>query len=149
MNPVIRFNRSAASVERPPAIPAEVERRGIFLAAVRALDRGPLVRGRLQVQVDRLAGASRVQVALDPDLRKRGFDRKLARQARRVGIEDARGNLAGGEAVDEELCLGKVGGGIDPLQNFTETITLPPFSFTPERPETVKAEIARPTSGRM
>jgi len=83
---------------------------------MRALDGGPLVRGGLQVLLDRLAGAWRIQVALDPDLRERGIDRKLARQARRVGIEDARGDLAGGEVVDEELGLGKVGRGVDALQ---------------------------------
>ena len=87
--------------------------------------------------LDRLARARRVQVALDPDLRQRCIDGKLARQARRVGIEDARGNLAGGEVVEEELGLGEVGRGVDALQNFTDTIRLPPFSFTPERPDTV------------
>ena len=103
--------------------------------------------GRLQVLLDRLARARRIEVAIDPDLGQGSIDGKLARQARRVGIEDARGNLAGGEAVDEELGLGKVGRGVDALQNFTETITFPPFSFTPERPETWKPEMASPTPG--
>ena len=105
------------------------------------------MRGRLEVLLDRLSRPRGIQVAFDPDLRKGSIDRKLARQAGRVRIEDARGDLAGGEVVDEELGLGKVGRGVDALQNFTDTIRFPPFSFTPERPETVKPEIARPTPG--
>jgi len=101
--------------------------------------------GGLQVLLDGFARARRVEIALDPHLRQGGIDGKLARQARRVGIEDARGDLAGGEVVDEELGLGKVGRGVDALQNFTETIRFPPFSLIPERPETWKPEMARPT----
>ena len=59
----------------------------------------------------------------------------------------ARGDLAGGEVIDEELGLGEVGRGVDALQNFTETIRLPPFSLMPERPDTVYPATARPTPG--
>lgn len=97
--------------------------------------------------LDRLARPRDVEVALDPDLGQGSIDGKLARQARRVRIEDARGNLAGGEVVDEELGLGEVGRAVDALQNFTETITLPPLSLMPERPDTWKPETARPTPG--
>ena len=103
--------------------------------------------GGLQVLLDRLARARGVEVALDPDLRQGSIDGQLARQARRVGIEEARGDLAGGEVVDEELGLGKVGRGVDALQNFTETIRLPPFSLMPERPDTVYPATAMPTPG--
>ena len=38
-----------------------------------------------------------------------------------------------GEEIDEELCLGKVGRGVDALQNFTETVTPRPSSLMPVR----------------
>jgi hypothetical protein len=38
-----------------------------------------------------------------------------------------------GEEVDEEVRLGKVGGGVDALQNFTETVTPRPSSLMPVR----------------
>ena len=105
------------------------------------------MRGRIEELVDGLAGTDRVQVPFDPDLRQRSFDGQLARQARRVGVEDARGNLAGCEAIDEEVGLGKVGRGVDALQNFTDTIRFPPLSLMPDRPEIVKAAAASPTFG--
>lgn len=100
-----------------------------------------------QELVDQDAGAIGVGVALDPHLGKRGVDRQLAREARRVRVEHAGGDEAGGEPIDEEGGLRKVGRGVDALQNFTETITLPPLSLMPERPEIVKAAAARPTLG--
>jgi hypothetical protein len=38
-----------------------------------------------------------------------------------------------GEEVDEELRLGQVGGGVDALQNFTETVAPMPSSLMPVR----------------
>jgi hypothetical protein len=42
-----------------------------------------------------------------------------------------------GEKVDEEMRLGKVGGGVDALQNFTDTVPAKPSSLMPERFETL------------
>jgi hypothetical protein len=41
------------------------------------------------------------------------------------------------QQVDEEMRLGKVGGGKDALQNFTETVPATPSSLMPERPDTL------------
>jgi hypothetical protein len=65
---------------------------------------------------------------LHPDLRKGRVDRQLAGDARGVRVQDAGANAAMGEQVDEELRLGKVGCGVDPLQSFTETVApMPSF----------------------
>jgi hypothetical protein len=42
-----------------------------------------------------------------------------------------------GEKVEEEVRLGKVGRGVDALQNFTETEPATPSSLMPERLDTL------------
>jgi hypothetical protein len=42
-----------------------------------------------------------------------------------------------GEQVDEEVRLGKVGRGVDALQNFTDTDPATPSSLMPERFDTL------------
>jgi len=83
--------------------------------AARAFARRPEV-ARLHEGVDDLARPRRVAGPVDPDLRQRCVDRKLAYDARGVRVEDACANAAGGEQVEEELRLGQVGGGEDALQ---------------------------------
>ncbi len=82
--------------------------------------------------------ARRVFGILDPHLRQRGVDRKLAREAGGVRVEDARANASMGKEIDEEMGLGEIGRGVDPFQNFTETMPVTPSSLIPERPETLK-----------
>jgi len=89
----------SGGVERCPARPAHLERRGILLAAFRAALRG--THARLEVFVDQPARALGVRGVLDPDLGKRGLDRKLAGEARGVRVEDARANAPFGEMVGE------------------------------------------------
>jgi hypothetical protein len=91
--------RSERRSERRAAIPADLERRRILLAALRAAHRR--ARGRTKVFVDEAAGALGVRGIHHPDLGKRGFDRQLAGEARGVRVEDACANAALGEVVGE------------------------------------------------
>jgi hypothetical protein len=115
-----------------PALPAQVERRGILLAALGAFH-GRARRSGAQEGFDDVLRARRVGGIVDPDLRERCVDRQLAGEARGVRVEDACANAAMGEEVDQEVRLGKVGGGVDALQNFTETVTPSPSSLMPVR----------------
>ena len=123
-------------LEAGAAVPAEVERAGIVLAAARA-DDGRAGDARLQVGVDYFASARRVLRVHDPELRERGIDGKLAREARGVRVEDLRANAPVGEPVGEEVRFGQVGRCVDALQNFTEIVPVKPSSLMPERPETL------------
>jgi hypothetical protein len=97
------------------AVPADLERRRVFLAAFGTAHRGT---GRgLEVFVDESASALGIRGIVDPDLGKGCLDRQLAGEARGVRVEDARANAPFGELIDEELRLGQVGGGVDALQN--------------------------------
>src|SRR5438128_1023992 len=78
------------------ARPAQVERRGILLAAGGAAH-GRAGDRRSKEGVDQLARAGRVVVAFYPQLGKRRIDRELARDARGVRVEDARANAPIGE----------------------------------------------------
>jgi hypothetical protein len=85
--------------QRRFAIPADLERRRVLLAALGAAHRRP--GGRAQVFVDQPAGALGVGGIDDPDLGKRGFDRQLAGEARGIRVEDAGANAPVGEMVGE------------------------------------------------
>lgn len=84
---------------------------------------------------------------VEPDLRTGGVDGQLAGDAGRVGVEDAGSDAPVAQQVDDELRLGEVGRGVDPLQNRTDTIALAPLSSTPERPVTRKPPTLRPIRG--
>jgi len=116
----------------PAALPAQVERGGILLAALGAFH-GRAGVSRAQEGIDDLFRARRVGRVVDPDLRQRCVDGQLAGEAGGVRVEDARANAAMGEQVEEEVRLGEVGGGVDALQNFTETVTPRPSSLMPVR----------------
>src|SRR5262249_25723171 len=104
------------------------------LSASRARDRG--AGGRARELVDQVAGARRVGGIVDPHLGTRLVHGQLARDAGSVGVEHAGADAAPREQVDEEVRLGKVGGGVDLLQNLTDTMPLTPSCFTPLRPST-------------
>jgi hypothetical protein len=93
-------------------------------------------RDRLKELADELRGALRLLVVLDPHLRQRGLDRQLAGDAGRVGVEEADADARARQVVQDELRLGKVGGGVDALQKRTETEPVTPSSLMPVRPET-------------
>ena len=116
--------------------PAEVEGGRILLAALRANHRGTRA-ARSQELLDQLACPGSIAGILDPDLRERGVDGQLARDARGVRVEDARPHAAIGEEVGEKMRLGQVCRGIDALQNRYDSMPLTPSSLTPERPETL------------
>ena len=118
-------------LERRAAGPAEVEGGRVFLVALGADDRR--ARGRAEERVDQLARSSGVIGALHPDLRQRGLDRQLPRDARRVGVENARADAVLCEQVREELRLGKVRGRPDAFQKRIDSIALTPSSLIPER----------------
>jgi hypothetical protein len=96
---------AATSMKREPnsgrqrltTAPADLERRGILLAAIRALH--ARARGGSQVLVDMRAGALGIRRIHDPDLRKGCLDRQLAGEARGVRVEDARANAPFREMV--------------------------------------------------
>jgi hypothetical protein len=58
--------------------------------------------------LDHLARARGVGGVVDPYLRQRGVDRELAREARGVGVEDARAYPAVREEVHQQVGLGRL-----------------------------------------
>ena len=124
-----------SSFKARAASPADIERRGIFFAALGAANRRAGGRGT-EEGGDEIARARLVGGILDPELRQRGLDGQLARDARGVRVEDAHAHAARGEQVGEELRFGQVGGGEDALQKRYDTNALTPSSLTPERPDT-------------
>src|SRR6476646_2674010 len=106
---------SSALVEAAAAAPAGLEVRGILLAAFAA--RAGRAGGHgFEEGFDHLARAGRIAVALHPNLRQRGLDGQLAREARGIGVEYPRGDQLLLQPIDDELRLGEVGGGVDALQ---------------------------------
>lgn len=71
-----------------------------------------------------------------PDLRQRGIERKLARDARGVGVEDVRDDAMVRERIPDEMRLGQVGGGVDLLQNRYDTVAPMPSWRMAERDDT-------------
>jgi len=128
-----------------PALPADLERGGVLLAAVRALH-GRAERRALEERDDDLARVGGLRRILDPHLGKRRVEGQLARHARRVRIEDVRHDAALLERIPDEMRFGQVGGVVDPLQNLTETIAPHASWCTPERPDTFRYERLSPTS---
>jgi hypothetical protein len=92
--------------------------------------------GTLEV-FDETARALGVARVVDPDLGKRRVDGQLAGEAGGVRVEDSGANASTGKQVDEEMGLGKVGRGVDALQNFTETVPATPSSLMPVRLDTL------------
>ena len=99
---------------------------------------------RAHERIDDVARARRVVGAIDPDLRQRRVERQLAGDARGVGVEDARANAPVFEEVDEEMRLGEIGCGVDPLQKRYESMPLTPSWLIPERPDTLTYETLTP-----
>lgn len=81
---------------------------------------------------------SELRGILDPHLGKRRVERQLPGDTRRVRVEHVRGDAALLERIPDEMRFGQVGGGVDPLQNLTETIAPTASCFTPERLETFR-----------
>jgi hypothetical protein len=84
--------------------PAEIEGGRILFAATGAGD-GRAGSGA-KVGIDQAARAGGIVGPVDPDLREGRLDRQLARDARRVGVEDACADAMLGEQVREEVRLG-------------------------------------------
>ena len=117
--------------------PAALEGGGILLAArgTGARRAGNFGTQELLDYVARAIGVARI---VDPELGTRDLGRQLARDARRVGIEDARADAACSEHIREDVRFGEVRSGEDALQNFTETVPATPSSLMSLRPETLK-----------
>ena len=73
-----------------------------------------------------------------------GRERLPYGDARGVGVEDARANAPVFEEVDEEVRLGEIGCGVDPLQKRYESMPLTPSWLIPERPDTLTYETLTP-----
>ena len=99
---------------------------------------------RAHERIDDVARARRVVGAIDPDLRQRRVERQLAGDAAGVRVEDARANAPVFEEVDEEVRLGEIGCGVDPLQKRYESMPLTPSWLIPERPDTLTYETLTP-----
>ena len=87
---------------------------------------------------------SELRGILDPHLRQCRIQRQLAGDAGCIGVEDVRHDAALLERIPDEMRLGQVGGGVDPLQNRYDTIAPMASCFTPERPEMFRYERLRP-----
>jgi hypothetical protein len=87
----------------------------------------------VQEFVDQGERALGVVRPFDPELRQGGLDRNLAQDARGVRIEDARANAPIRKMAREEVGLGQVRSGVDPLQNLYDTMAVTPSSLIPWR----------------
>jgi hypothetical protein len=106
----------ALSRQRSAAGPTEVECGRVFLVALGAGNRGTAA-ARAKELVDHRKRAGCVVGLLDPELREREVDRKLAREARGIRVEDPGANAPGCEQICEEVRLRQVGCGVDAFQN--------------------------------
>ena len=82
---------------------------------------------------------------VDPHLWQRRIQGQLAGHAGCVRVEDVRHDAALLQRIPDEMRLGQVGGGVDPLQNRYDTIAPTASCFTPERPEMFRYERLSPT----
>ena len=96
------------------AFPAEIERRRVVLAALRAM---PLAGAHALAAefADHAFGARRFGVVVDPDLRPRDVGRHVADDRLRMLVEDVCGDASVQQAIAHEVGVRAVAGDVDAL----------------------------------
>ena len=91
-------------LERPAALPAQLERRGVLLAALRADDASDAI-ALLLVGTKHRFGERPVGIVVEPDLRLGDVGRDFPDNARRMFVEDMGLDARVRKAIDEEIGL--------------------------------------------